>query len=281
MSEFEKNRSQAAEIDEELIGLADENTPSILRPILMIGVIITAFWIVGDWREQVSFFFSSNEPIVIGDVTDFATKAEDPNWRPDLPHNRVVSLSGIPTQRSQSARYMYWRLVGGWVFVEAKRDIPEGSITAEMEDAPAGDVDRTYYEGKGRMIAFREMPQRYNGLREYYRSRYNIEFCETLRPEDVRSIENKRRDVIVSQWKIEYDEATPEERIEKKLSERPTDAQIKEILDNNPVCVDAYLVQDGVMPSDMIWYLVATILFGCFMLFNVYGLIRWIRQFSR
>ncbi|MEZ4459598.1 MAG: hypothetical protein R3E66_07670 [bacterium] len=280
MPDNDTKRPQASEIDEELIDLADENTPSILRPILMIGVIATALWIVSDWREEVSYFFSSNDPIAIGDVTDFASKAEDPAWKPDLPHNRLVSLSGIPTQRSQSARYMYSRLVGGWVFVESKRDLPDG-IAAGMEDTPTGDVDRTFYQGTGRLLSFSQAAQRYNGLRDYYRSRYGIEFCETLRPEDIQRIEQKRRDVIVSQWKAEYDEASAEERTEKKLSERPTDAQIKEILDNNPVCVDAYLVQDGVMPRDMIWYLVATVLFVGFMLFNVFGLIRWIRQFTR
>lgn len=282
MSESQQSRPQPSEVDGELLSLAEEVTPSVLRPILMLGVIATALWIVSDWREEVEFFFSPSEPIALGEVTEFASReASDPNWRPEIPHNRYVSLGGIPTQRSQAARYTYSRLVGGWVFVEERRQGADGSITAEMNDSPEGDIDRTIFQGVGRAIAFKQMPQRYNGLRDYYRTRYGLEFCETLRPEDIREMERRRRDVLISQWKVEFEAASPAERLEKQLSPMPTDGQIKEILDNNPACVDAYLVQVGVKPSDMIWYLVATAMFGGFMLFNLYGLFRWIRQFMR
>jgi hypothetical protein len=282
MSETQKSRPEPSEVDGELLNLAEEVTPSVLRPLLMIGVIATAVWIVSDWREEVEYFFSSSEPVALGEVTDFASReASDPNWTPEIPHNRYVSLGGIPTQRSQATRYTYSRLVGGWVFVEEPREGADGSITAEMMDEPQGDIDRTIFKGEGRAIAFKQMPQRYNGLRDYYRSRYGIEFCETLRPEDVREIERRRRDVLISQWKAEFEAATPQERVEKQLSPQPTEAQIKEILDNNPACVDAYLVQVGVKPSDRVGYLVASLLFVGFMLFNLFGLFRWFRQFLR
>jgi len=281
MPENELSRPQHADIDEELLDLADESSPSVLRPFLMIGVIATALWIVSDWTEDVAYFFSPSEPVALGDITEFASKtSDDPNWKPTLPHNRLVSLSGIPTQRSQSARYLYSRMVGGWIFVEEETERPD-NITDEMNDAPKGDIDRTFFQGQGRLVAFSEMPERYNGLRDYYRKRYGIEFCETLRPEDIQAIDKRRRDVITVQWKAEYDAASPAERSEKKLSEGPTDAQVREILDNNPVCVDAYLVQANVVPRDHIWYVVATALFGAFMLFNLFGLIRWIRNFAR
>lgn len=261
--------------------LADESSPSVLRPFLMIGVIATAIWIVSDWTEDVAYFFSSSEAIELGDITEFASKtSDDADWKPELPHNRLVSMSGIPTQRSQSARYMYSRMVGAWIFVEVETELPD-NITDELQDDPKGDIDRTYFRGQGRLVAFSEMPERYNGLRDYYRKRYGIEFCETLRPEDIASINKRRRDVIMVQWKAEYDEASPEERAEKQLTEGPTDAQVREVLDNNPVCVDAYLVQADVVPRDHIWFVVASALFGLFMLFNLYGLIRWIRNFAR
>jgi len=49
MPENELSRPQHADIDEELLDLADESSPSVLRPFLMIGVIATALWIVSDW----------------------------------------------------------------------------------------------------------------------------------------------------------------------------------------------------------------------------------------
>ena len=256
------------EVDEELLELAQESTPSILRPLLMIGVIAMAFWVVSDWRAELEYFFSPEAPVAIGDVTEFAEKSADPEWKPDIPHNRYISLEGIPTQRSISSRYRYGRLVGGWVFIE------ETLTEEEMEKVALGEkdgeVDRTYFKGTGRVMEFAEVPGRYNGLREYYRSRYGVEFCETLTPEVRKTLEARRRDVIREGWKREYGE-----------NATPTEAEIEEIMTNNPLCQNAYLVQVGVAPKDHIWYAVASALFALFALVNFGLLIRWVRAFFR
>ncbi len=270
-------------VDEELMALAEAEPPSILRPVLMIGVIAMAAWIVSDWQGELEYFFSSKEPVEIGDVTDFASEAaEDPEWTPDIPHNRYVKVSGIPSRRSQSARYRYAKLVGGWVFVEIPRDdYIEDPIERELQGEQKAEVDRTYFEGSGRALAFREMPERYRGLRHYYTSRYNIRFCDELTPAELREIQNRRRDSIIQQWSAEFEAATEEERLERSLTPQPTEEEIADILANNPACVDAYLIQVDNKPGDQHWYVLAALLFLGFMVFNVFMLIRWVRRFLK
>lgn len=45
-----------------------------------------------------------------------------------------------------------------------------------------------------------------------------------------------------------------------------------------PVCLEAYLIQVDTRPKDYWWYLLAAILFGGFMLYNVVMLVRWVKS---
>lgn len=283
MSEETDDRPEDAP-DPELVALAGTGRrPSILRPILMIAVIALGAWIISDWRAELEYFFSSSDPVELGSATDFAIKkAEDPDWTPPIPHNRYVRLEGIPTQRSQSARYRFFGLVGASIFIEEERDdYIEDPMERELEGDAKGDVDRTVYRGAGRALKFSEIPQRYHGLRHYYASRYNIVFCESLDPRGYRELEQRKRDAIVAQWRADYKDASPEEREREGLTLEPSPDEIAEIMSTDPVCVEAWLIQDGVEPSEHWWYVAAAAMFGLFMLFNVVLLVRWVRDFMR
>ena len=269
------------EPDPELMALAGTGTrPSILRPILMIAVIVLGAWIISDWRGELEYYFSDSTPVQLGDAIDFA--GDDQDLAARLPHNRYVAINGIPTQRSQSARYRFFRLIGAPVFVEqARDDVIEDPLEREMAGDVKGDVDRTIYRGSGRLLKFSEMPERYFGLRHYYRVRYNITFCEELTPQKYVEIERRKRDAIVAQLRNEFAEAEPEERELRKLTAEPSPALVDELMADDPVCVEAWLLQDEHPPSKHLWFLVATLLFASFMLFNVAMLVRWVRAFLR
>ncbi len=268
--------------DPELIALAGTGErPSLLRPILMIAVIVLGFWIISDWQTELEYFLSDSTPIELGEGTDFATDPDDPDAAPDLPHNRYVSIRGIPTQRSQSARYRFFRIVGAPIFVEQERDdYIEDPLERELA-GNKGDVDRTYYEGAGRIVKFSEIPGRYQGLRQYYRTRYNQAFCEELTPVQIEEIEARKRDAIRAQWRAEWEEATAEERERAKMEAEPSDEQMKMLLAADPPCVEAWLIQDGTSPRDHWWYLAASLMFAVFMVVNVVMLGKWIRAFAR
>lgn len=273
------NRPRKDEPDPELIALAGAGNSSILRPILMLAVIVLGAWIISDWRTELEYFASSSEPVALGNATEFALREDA---IASLPHNRYVSITGIPTQRSQAERYRFFRLVGAPIFVEEKRDdIIEDPLERELQGDVKGEVDRTMYEGSGRLLKFSEMSARYGGLRYYYESNYQLRFCESLTPQQIEELRNQKRDGYVAGLIAEYEAATPEVRIAKKLSNPPNADLVEQLLDDDPVCHDMWLLQTDVKPSNHIWYVVVSLLFLAFMTFNAVMIVRWVRDFFR
>lgn len=239
------------DIDPELLDLAaPRRSGSILRPILFIVVIWFGVSIIGDWKTQLEYFFSSSDPVEIGSVTEFAAeRAQDPNWQPDIPHNRYVSVEGVPSRRATSKRYDFFKLVGGQVYVEVPREDADKDPLEREFDKEEGDIDRTYFEGAGRALHLSEVPEQYTGLRKYYFQRYNTYFCGMQLPE--------------------------------KLDRAAKAAAAEADPDAEKQCVDAYLIETQVEPSDHWWYLALAGLIGVFILLNIWWLFRWIRDFIR
>lgn len=270
------------EVDPELVEMAQERARgSVLKPLIYASVIVLGVWIVGDWTTELQYFFSDSDPVEVGTVTEFAEKRKNnPDWTPDLPHNRYVSLEGIPSRRAESRRHRYFKLVGAHVYVEEPVENAEQPLESGTTGQPdLSEVDRTYFEGAGRLISFARMPDRYQGVRKYFRNKYGTRFCEQLEPADRERLRRRRRAKIVESWKKEYQNASPEERKEKGLTPKPTDEQIEEILESRDICVDAHLLRAGVAPGDHWWYVALAGVFGIFMLVNLYWLVRWFQAF--
>lgn len=272
--EFEDwlSEGEGDEVDPELMALAEERSRgSALRPILFVAVIALGFWIIGDFWSDVTYFFSPKKPVELGDATSLQME--------ELPHNRLVSISGIPKRRSQSRKYRYFKLVGAPVYVEVPRGESLDPIKSAADDTPDGDVDRTYFEGEGRMIAFAKMPERYRGIKHYYRRQYGTRFCELIDDKERRRIRRERRSAVIENWREQYEKASQQEREQQGLTPEPTDAEIEEILGASPICIDAYLMRTTITPWRHWWYLLTAAIFAIFMLVNVYWLIRWFQKF--
>ncbi|MEM1347399.1 MAG: hypothetical protein AAGI01_02510 [Myxococcota bacterium] len=274
----------ADEADPELVGLsAKGGRGSILRPILMIGVLVMGAWILSDWQEELAYLWSPSEAIEIGAVDEFPAKAaEQKNWSPDIPHNRYVSVSGVPVRRSISERYKYFKLVGGEVYIEQPReDYGRTTLEKELDGPPKADVDRTMFFGSGRAISFAAMPERYRRFRQYYDVNYNTTFCVDLSARELAQLERQRRDAVRTMWRKQYEEATLQERAKKKLTPDPTVAEIEEALSAQPACVHAWLIQVDKTPASHWWYLALSFIFVGFMLVDLVFLVRWITRFVK
>lgn len=260
------------EIDPELLALADPKHDTILKPFLMITVILMGFWVISDWKQELSYFFQSSTPTDLGDSMDMAPTAK-------IGHNTFVSTTGIPTRRSNADRYRYFSLVGSKIFVEQKRDdYIEDPLEREV-NGNKGDVDRVYFRGKGRILHFSKLGGRYNGLREYYTKRYNTGFCEQLSASAKEELLQRQRDAFLLFTKRTYDDASEKKRLEKSLKPKPSAEEIDAMEREEPVCIDAYLLQADVNPKSHWGYLISAMLFAFFMLFNFVLLIRWIKRF--
>lgn len=260
------------EVDPELIALAEErDRGSALQPLLYISVIVLGIWIIGDFWEDVSYFFSPSEPIDLGSATEMTD--EDVG---QLPHNRYVHLEGIPKRRSEGREYRYFKFVGAPIYAAVPRENPDDTLEEQLDDEPKGSVDRTYFDGEGRLVELAEMPARYSGVKQYYREQYRTRFCETLAEREEKRLRERRRQLIVDNWKDRYEDASPEERREEGLTRRPSDEEIADILDDRPICTEAYLFRAEMSPRDHWWYLLVAGLFGSFVLVNVWWLARWV-----
>ena len=277
-----EKRQQGEEVDPELVALAENRSRgSALRPLLFAAVIGLGVWIIGDMWTDISYFFTPSSVEEIGSLTEMASEGEGGDWQNKLPHNRYVEIGGIPKRRSQSRKYRYFKLVGAPVYVEVPREKKEGGSLAERigKEEASGSVDRTYFNGKGRIVAFGKAPQKYLGLKHYYRRKYGTRFCEMLDEKDERRIRRERRQAVIENWRERWENASPTEREDQEITKEPTEQEIDEILGASPICVEAYLVRIETEPWDHWWYVATALLFGLFMLVNLYWLGRWFRQF--
>lgn len=267
------------DVDPELVDMAPRPQSSILRPILMITVLVMGALVIKDRKDDLSYFFSETKPIEVGKVIDFATKREkDPKFKPNLVHNRYVSLEGIPSKRSVNERYRYTKLVGGDLYLEiARKEDKKSALDKILQDQPTGSSDRAYFKGSGRALDFSKIPHRYKNLRLYYGRHYNTTFCVDLTKEQKAQRLNDRRVAFQTAWKKRYAQATPEQK--KTLTETPTEAQIKTATTKDPLCTEAFIIQAGVNPRSHWWYVVLCGIIALFMVVDTLFLIRWIRDF--
>ena len=219
----------------------------------------------------------------MGNVTDFPVRAsEDPSWSPTLPHNRYVEIGGIPSKRSMSERYAYFKLVGGELYVEQRREDADDSEYDKLaRGGPMASADRDMFSGRGRLVSFAQMPNRYAGLRQYYSRNYGQPFCVDMDENSRAQIVTQRRETVRQMWRRQYEETSEEERAAQELTPAPTEAQIDELMAEYPVCSEAWLIQEGVSPRDYWWYVLLVGMFVAFMLVDAVLLVRWVVRFVR
>ena len=259
---------------------------SVLRPILMIGVLVMAGYILSDWQEEIAYFFSDSEPIEVGSVTAFPEKrAERKDWTPKLEHNRFVRVEGIPSKRSMNRRYSYFKLVGGQVYVETPRlDAHKGEMERMLEEqgpSLGSQADRNLFVGEGRALSLALAPGRYAMLREYYGRAYGLEFCVGLTQGQRLERAKAQRERIKRSWTQRWEEADAQTRLKEALSPAPTQAQLDALMEENPVCVDAWVIQDKKPPGAHWWYIALGGLFLGFMVVDFVFLLRWFARFFR
>jgi hypothetical protein len=281
MTEQSERAEWAGEQDDELVALADERQDlSPLRPILMILVLILGSYIIHDWRDELSYFMSTDQPVVLGAVTDFPDRAQS-GAPVVIPHNTYVSLEGIPSKRSISPKAQFFKLIGGEVYIEtARADAHLTPLEREAQGAPKADTDRPYFRGEGRALDLARAPKRYQGLRKHYRERHGTVFCVDLLPGQAEERERAMREQLKQGWRETWASSSEAQRADLLMStpEIP-DERLEEIMADSPACVHAFLIQDGISPKKNWWYAMFAALFATFMLIDLVFLIGWIKRF--
>lgn len=276
------------DFDRELLDLVQtRKRGSVLRPILMVLVIVVVSSVIFDWSDEIAYFFSSSDPLELGDTTTFSSRAaEDPEWEPAVEHNRYVSLTGLPTRISRGGKYEFFRLVGAEIYVQRELDpeeIDEEPSTVPERPGPGLPIDehRQRYEGEGRLIAFANAPDRVAGLKEHYAEHYNLRFCEDYTDRQLEDLRQQQLETMHTRWRQRYEQTDEQRRAELGLEPIPTEEEERDYLANRPVCVDAYLVHDGQRPIDQWWYVLFSALLIAFMIFTAFKLVRWFQDWLK
>ncbi len=276
------------DIDPELLEMhREEKRGSVLRPILMILIIVLVGSVISDWTDEVTYFFHPSEPIELGDIADFpVNRAEDPEWEPPVKHNTYVSVEGMPMRISRGGEYEFFRLIGGEFYVQ--REITDENYDPDRRLPTRAEVlgmtgagDRFRYEGTGRLVSMAAAPGRYRSLKDHHYERYGTRFCEDYTERQLDEIQRQRTEVLVGNWAARYENATAEEREEQGLTPAPTEEEIAGVLGRNPLCVNAYLIQDGQSPRTFWRYVVFCGVLALLMLFSAGRLVLWFRDWFR
>ena len=235
------------------------------RPILMIIVIIFAGWVATKFQSELTYFFSSSEPVAIDDVTEQADAINDI----DLPNNRYVSIRGFPTRSSLSCDppISYFKLVGGQFYIERDIEVemtPMACRTKRRERNPKVKA-LEHFQGSGRLISFDKLNKRYRGFMAFYENNYNDRFCAIMT-----DAKKKAR--------LDFMTEINREKFKAERERYPSEAELKALMDSEPLCHKAYLIQADDDPMSFWPYFAVTLFLGALMLWNLFLLLRWTQR---
>lgn len=241
------------------------------RPVLMIVVILFAGWVITKFQTELEYFFSPTEPLELGAATDFA---DDPAQTKlsAIPHNRYVSISGIPTRGSLSCdpAVRYFKLVGEHIYVEepAAEELSAIACRAKSKEANPKVNTAPMFSGAGRAVDFEQLGNRYNGFLTFYERSYEDRFCAIMTPAKQEARLKFLRQLLREQHKTEQ-------------GNYPTDGELKRLLAKERLCVRAVLIQAGEDPHSYWPYLAVCAVLVLIMVWNVFLLVQWTRRTIR
>lgn len=242
------------------------------RPALMLAVIAFAVYLGTQFTTEISYFFSSSEPIELGEVTEFPERTRaNPDNPPEVPNNRYVSLSGIPTRPSISCNppTRYFKLIGAHVYVEKRIDDKLSTMmckAGKSERNPREGDDPIFFEGAGRAVSFAAMSKNYSNLKGFYERNYGELFCSSMTEAKREARVKLLRDMLREKHKLDH-------------GSYPDDDTLEKLLAGETVCYNAYFIQAGQAPGDYWHYLLIYIVLGLIILWNISTIVRWARRY--
>jgi hypothetical protein len=242
--------------------------PEFLQPLLLLVVAAFACFLGYEYVDELAYSFSDSDPITLGAAEELPQNVA---WMQDgqlmLPSNRYVSVDGAAERRSASDRYVYYKLLGSQIYVQTEPETMGREVNGEWDFRPErGREDyREIRAGGGRLVAFEDLPKRYEGILQYYSEGYQLEFCG-FEPSPT-----LRNHLVTLRLRTT-------EQLREELGREPTDDEINDRLGRAAECQRAYLLFAGVEPADYRYFiglfaLLGFITGGCF--FFVW---RWVRR---
>ena len=211
--------------------------------ILLLMVAAFAVLLATQYTLELKYFFSPREALELNAGADEALFV-GPQWIDeagllDIPSNRYARVAGIPQRRSVAGDREFFALVGKEIYVERRVEddrprILRGTpipVDRNLESA------RMMFEGEGRIVAFRDLPRRYERFIAFYSSAYRLDFCGFEPSEELRSYQFRVR-------------RQAEADLREELGRDPTEAEVRERAGPAAHCQEGYLLIADEVPAE-------------------------------
>jgi hypothetical protein len=245
-------------VDPELEGLGGD--PSWGQPLMIL--LVAAFSVFLAWAswDDLRYSLSESTPLDIGPVESLHS-AE--GWWVDgalsLPSQRAVQLEGIPQRRSISGDRAFYKFVGAQVYMERHEpDERHRLLRGQPRRADGRTEVRELHVRPGRLVAFEDLPARYQAFMAYYAGNYMVPFCGYTPDAAFESL-----------WLAQRDRAVVE--LADRLGRQPSPEEIAADPVASGQCVRAWLLISDELPGSFRWL---QVLYG--MLVLVWGGCVWL-----
>lgn len=165
-----------------------------VNALLMLGVLGFVPWYIYGARQDIEYFFSSSDPVDLGQVDGFAMGIDDE--APVYPDNRYVRVRGIPIRQvgigmrdnpiSGTVKKHVYQLMGSPVYVEENAEESQyADFMSKMTSTFQPDTIVDPIDIVGRMRRFDTADaKKYVPIRNYYSEKYGTVFCENMSPSE-------------------------------------------------------------------------------------------------
>lgn len=204
------------------------------------------------WQSFDIFRYAMSEraPIELGLAEELReTSAHYSGHRLVLSSNRHAQIEGVTERRTAAGERVFRKLIGAHIYIET-RDIDDRPVV--LRDQPRRRERGTesladYYGGSGRLVAFSDLPRRYESIVRYYSTNFRVEFCGYPPAIELQQWQNNQRSRI-------------ELSLLDSLGRDPTPAELDAALGDSLRCHEGYLLFDGVTPANQWYWLVIYLL---------------------
>lgn len=209
---------------------------------VLVMVAAFAVFLAVQYVAELRYWMSDRTPMELNEGADeslwIGPRYVGEDGRLQIPSNRFAHVEGIPQRKSISADREYFNLIGSSLYVErvVEDDRPR-ILRGQPMSVPRGQESiRPLYDGAGRVVAFEDLPRRYQGLIQFYSDSYQVEFCGFEPSAELRSHQVRL-------------ERQAELALTESLGRAPTEEEVLERAGASVRCQHGYLLLDGQSPQ--------------------------------
>lgn len=255
-------------VDDSLVELGETDRVGQLAVLLLVAAF--AAFLGTQYLSELRYAFTPAEAELLNAGADDPLKVGPAFYSEagalTLPTNRHAQVQGIMERRSVSDDRIFHKLVGAHVYVELERvdDRPRILQGQPMPVERGTESVRGIYEGTGRLLAFEDLPKRYERLIDFYSEGYQVWFCGFERSDELFAFHQRMESEARYAFRTEH-------------GRDATATELAEELGGRTECQQGYLLQDAKTPASHrvyvgIYAALAVILLGSLaLLMRVFG----------